>query len=226
MIMQALYPEPDRNVRLLDELETFFAGLPAVRRVLVFGSFGRGKIDRWSDIDMLLVTADPTQFGPVFAVLARHKPIRYRGTFTPQVEQGGGRVLGIVFEDESVFHCLDLNFLGEADYLAPGALDRFRHLQERWVNAGPLIADGQGPVLAAEEENPDEYRLAAALHFTKKAIKQILRRGKGHAGLARRVDALRLALSECPVRKVTPRGDIQYMARLYLSMAEVLLSDV
>ena len=56
------------------ELKDCFVQLPFVRHILVFGSLARGQTDRWSDMDMILVTENRFQFKLAFDHL-RHRAL-------------------------------------------------------------------------------------------------------------------------------------------------------
>ena len=125
-----------------------------VQRVLVFGSFARGEADRWSDIDLLVVTANRMQFWQVFTTLARHRTILWRSRFVPQCDPSGGYVLGIVFEGESVFHNVDLNFMTLAEYHMPDALNRFGTMKEVYAAETLNSNTDDGTLPTTEAEHP------------------------------------------------------------------------
>ncbi len=146
-------------------MSQYFARFPFVNRVLVFGSLARGEGDRWSDVDILVVTAGgSTQHWRLFAGLRQRKPILHHYIFTPRVEPVGGNVLGIVFRDESVFHNLDLNFMSSSEFLLPDALERFGYVKELYV------ADRRHPVSGKDVPypevviDPDERRIGLGIH--------------------------------------------------------------
>lgn len=197
--------------------------MSCVQRVLVFGSFAREQSDRWSDIDILVVTTNRGQFREVFSGLAEYKPIVWRGRFVPQVQPFGGNILGIVFDGESVFHNVDLNFMTLAEYHKPDALNRFGVLKELYASAAPISAADNRDIPTAEPEHSDNWRIFEAFHFTKKAIKQILRGAAAYDELHQRSDQLRRILNDYAPDVKTPFGKIGWLAHEYLAMAETLL---
>lgn len=217
------HPDPTGPVRLMTAISNIFAPLDNVLRIAVFGSLARGDSDRWSDVDMLVVTAHRAGFRATFDHLCQHKTVRYHAPFTPQVDPCGGRVLGIVFEDESVFHCLDLNFLTAAEYRSAGALDRFGALRQLYHTPDTNTkTDGdESDDLAGEIEAPLETQISTAIHFTKKNIKKILRGGDAADDLRTWSERLQAAIQDIDVE---PRPGILFLARRYLAMAEAIIT--
>lgn len=172
-----IYPDQNALTRLLKELTEFFTQFPTVKQIYTFGSMARGDWDRWSDIDLLIVTRSGSeQQRQLFNKLARHKPILHHHPFV-LMEPSGGFVPGIVFENESVFHILDLNFMSLAECQSSQALARFGKLRELFVaGEGYLELESENSAWPKPQiDNPDEQRIGAGIHWTKKAIKKILR---------------------------------------------------
>jgi predicted nucleotidyltransferase len=221
-----LYPDANRSQQILGELSHTFSQHDFVRRVLASGSLARGEQDRWSDIDIIVVTVSSTQFWPLFTDLCQIRPVLYRDVFTHDYGVLGSHILGIVFAGESVFHCLDLNFLTQAEYDSPHCLDRFgatRHLYEstKWDSTDEWDTAQQ---LEREKDNPDARRIAAAVHWTKKAIKKVLR-GQAHIDEVRATSAqLTAALADSPTRIPWAGGDLCAWARTYSHIAERLMA--
>jgi predicted nucleotidyltransferase len=224
-VLAELFPDPARNRRLLTDIIGICTALPYVQRLISFGSFARGEPDRWSDIDLIVVTVNRAQFWSVFTCIAQSKPILHRSYFTPQVEPSGGRVLGMVFENESVFHNVDLNFMTRNEYASLETLMRFGVMRELYVSSARL-SDADCDVLPnAELEHPDDRRISVGLHFTKKAIKQVLRGQMVYEELQQRSRYLRDILEDYAYDVATPYGKIGQVAHQYLEMAEQLLLE-
>jgi predicted nucleotidyltransferase len=134
-----VYPDQNALARLLKELTEFFAQFPSVNRIFILGSMARGNWDRWSDIDLLIVTqAGFEQQWQIFDSLRQFKPILHHHPFI-SVEPSGGFVPGIVFEKESVFHILDLNFMTFTEFQSPQALDRFGPIRNLFAAEGNVL---------------------------------------------------------------------------------------
>lgn len=122
-ITDLVYPDENGPTRLLKELSEFFTQFSCVNRIFCLGSMARGDWDRWSDIDMLVVTqAGFEQQWQIFDKLRQFKPILHHHAFV-SMEPAGGFIPGIAFENESVFHMLDLNFISLTEYQSPQALE-------------------------------------------------------------------------------------------------------
>lgn len=224
-ITELVYPDQTALPRLLKELTEFFTQFLAVNRIFTFGGMARGDWDRWSDIDLLIVTRSGSgQQWQLFDKLARHKPILHHHPFV-SMEPSGGFVPGIVFEDESVFHILDLNFMSLAECQSPQALARFGKLRE-------LLTAGEGYLELESEnsawpksqtENPDEQRIGAGIHWTKKAIKKILRGSGSIDELTTTSTRLKEIMLDFPEDKLMPGGNICHLARQYIKIANFLL---
>jgi hypothetical protein len=221
--MLELLPDPSANIRLLHNVRNHLSAMSCVQHVIVFGSFAQDRADRWSDIDILVVTANRTQFRVVFSGLAEYKPIVWRGSFVPQVQPSGGNILGIVFEGESVFHNVDLNFMTLAENHMPDALTRFGVLKELYAAAAPISEVDDRDIPTPEPAHPDNWRIFEGFHFTRKAIKQLLRGADAYDELRQRSDQLRHILNDYAPDFETPYGKIGWLAHHYLAMADTLL---
>jgi hypothetical protein len=125
-----LYPNLQRVNQLLLTMTGFFAVQPDVYEVLVFGSLVTDDYDRWSDLDMLVVTATAEQQRPLFEKLKKTHPMHYHRVFMRDSVSSGSYVSGCTFVGESVFHTLDLNFMDLAERQSPGSLDRFGEIRQ------------------------------------------------------------------------------------------------
>jgi predicted nucleotidyltransferase len=223
-ITDLIYPDQNALPRLLKELTEFFAQFPGVSRIFTFGSMARGDWDRWSDIDLLIVTRSGSgQQRQLFDKLARHKPILHHHPFV-SMEPSGGFVPGIVFKYESVFHILDLNFMSLAEYQSPQALARFGKLRELFT-AGEDYLEFEGENSAwpkPQIDDPDEQRIGAGIHWTKKAIKKILRSSGSIDELTTTSTRLKEIMLDFPEDKLMPGGNICHLAREYIKIADFL----
>jgi predicted nucleotidyltransferase len=218
-----VYPDQTALPRLLKELTEFFAQFPTVKRIFTFGSMASGDWDRWSDIDLLIVAQSGSgQQWQLFNELVRHKPILHHHPFV-SMEPSGGFVPGIAFEDESPFHMLDLNFISLAQYHSPQALERFGELRELYSSPEGHLESNAVSSRKLETENPDERRIGAGIHWTKKAIKKTLRRSENSDELAATSTRLKEIMLDYPEDIRTPGGNICLLARKYIEIADFLL---
>lgn len=222
--MDLLNPKADRPLQLMEEIRAIFVTLPFVQRIRVFGSLARGDWDCWSDIDLLVVTQTRSQFRDAFEALLKQKPIIHRSPFVPKVEPAGGYVLGNVFAGESVFHCLDLNFLTMTEYQSPESLVRFGELTELYCSAIETVVSESGRIYPIEEETADEVRINYGLHFTKKAVKKILRGQSAQDDLRKFSTILRDTMQDYPDDYCAPTGAIGKVAHTYIKIADELLA--
>jgi predicted nucleotidyltransferase len=220
-----LYPDPAHLPLLLNDLTAFFSQQSSVAQVFAFGSLARQEWDRWSDLDVLVITTAQREFKPVFAQLSQCKPILHHSFFTLRPNMDGAYVLGNVFVDESVFHCVDLNFLSVAQAQVPDALLRFGPLLLLYSHE-PLIVHSDVELSSGfHTEDPTEKRINDAMHFTKKALKKVLRRQGSADDLQARVDYLTTILQDYPGDIVTPGGRIGQLAQTFIDMATLALTD-
>lgn len=218
-----LYPDPQRRERLLSDLCALHSQLDCVQQIAVFGSLARGQADRWSDVDLLVITrSGPPDFWRVFSDLREQRPVLHHHVFMPQALPAGGHVLGILFDGKSVLHNVDLNFVSEAEALLAANMERFGPL--RWLytapaQSAPVAVSAGPPPEALLPQHPDDQRIGAALHWTKKAIKRWLR-GVGPAEpVAAAAAPLRQVMQDFPEDVWLPTGNLCRAARLYLQMA-------
>jgi hypothetical protein len=227
MAMSALlYPDPNRSAALLDGLSSFFSQLTFVRHIMVFGSSARYEQDRWSDLDMIVVTNQRRHFGNVYEALRQHKPIVHHNPLTPQVEPSGGHLLGVVFADESVFHNLDLNFLSLSDYQSSNALQRFGQIKIMYsAKEQPEALNDEPTSTSRLAEHVDEIRIGNTLHWTKKAVKKVLRQRGSLDDVKTCSDALKHVMDAYTEDVVLPNGNISQVARMYIEIADLLLNN-
>jgi predicted nucleotidyltransferase len=221
------FPEARRAERLSAELCAVLARVACVARVGVFGSRARGEADRWSDIDLLVITRGGVEdYWAVFTRLRAHKRVVHHHVFIAQARPAGGSVLGILFVDESVFHNVDLNFMSAAEAGVAGNLARFgpvRWMHERAGAASPSETTGMAPPDSVLVQHPDDKRIGEALHWTKKAVKKY-QRGQGPLEEVAQTSA-RLAdvMHDFPEDVPLPTGNLCQAARIYLHIAGHLI---
>ncbi len=222
--MSLLAPDAERLHEFLIELTSIFSSIAYVSRVYTFGSMARGDWDRWSDIDLLVVTLAEGQFRTVWEALHAARPVVHHHPFSA-AEPSGAHALGNVFEGESVFHCLDLNLMTQDDADAPGALARFGPLQElyRATSADPADAIDHMPFL--QELTPEEEAISVNMHFTKKNVKRLLRGQDVRAEVQKHAALLRTRMSRHLRDYRVAGGNIGYVAHTYLAIADELLSE-
>ncbi len=227
------YPDPDRPRELLQELCDFFAQFAEVSQICTFGSHASGEVDRWSDVDlMVLLPAGPQTYGGLVEQLCQYKPFLYYSVLVPYPQLPGHHVfLPVVFQDESVFHGLDLNFIARQEVQPAPAWERFGPMKMLYQanrltrvaaqqNPEPLVSAFPGDT---STESPTEQRLYIAAHLTKLAIKKVLRGQPDTRELAALTEELATALDRHLPELKSPRGDLCGLARIYLEIAQALL---
>jgi predicted nucleotidyltransferase len=219
-----LYPSADAVLALLDEVTRVLVQSSLVRTIMCFGSVARGTPDRWSDIDLIVVTDTRRAFVDVLDCLQQHKPIVHRNQFVPYAEPSGGHILGILFEGCSVFHCIDLNLLTWQEYTAAELLARFGVTKEIYHSAVVVMPEHDTEI-AAEEEDPTEAEIKWRVHFTKKLIKKVLRGENRRDELAKYAALLRDVMRDYPADLMIAGRRIGYLATTYLQMADRLLNS-
>jgi len=221
----ALYPDPQRLWRLMHKVQTLFEQCPVIARLFVFGSLARRDADRWSDLDMLVVTQRSCQFRAAFDHLRRHTTILHHNPFTLNTETAGGHVLGIIWAGESVFHCLDLNFLTMDDLKSAESLRRFGEISVLIQSDG--ISDSPPyETVNADAENADNTRIyGGGIHFTKKAIKKLIRQRGTPEEVRQRLEILKTIMHDYPADFMVPSGAIGQLAHTYIAIAEHLLQE-
>jgi predicted nucleotidyltransferase len=219
-----IYPDPQRPHQLMAEIRDYIAKRPFVKYIFVFGSLARNQADRWSDVDMIVVTQKRAQFKVVFDHIEQHKPTLHHSPFVPLADPYGGYILGNVFANESVFHCLDLNFLTLAEYGSRTALERFGLVQMLHHNPAELEsgAEADYDILVAYQ-SADEKRISDAQHFTKKAAKKLLRKIGARDDLLHWSNQLKTVMGDYPDGLMTPNGNIGWLAEQYIAIADLLL---
>lgn len=223
-----VYPDDKASLRILNELVTLFSGYNIVNQILLFGSHTRGDWDRWSDIDLLLITSGGfTQQWHLFNVLKQGKSILHHHTFTPHVDPYGSNVLGIVFTNESVFHNLDLNFMSAVEFESSENIRRFGQSKQLYFSEtykAQVVFD-EDEQIPNFEVNLEERKIGNRIHWTKKAIKHTLRQHDGYPELRRQLLLLDEIMKNYPEGKPMLGGDICRLARIYLEIGTLLLAD-
>lgn len=185
----------------------------------------RGDWDRWSDVDLLIVTqAGSGQQWQLFNLLRQHKPILHHHPFI-LMEPSGGFMPGIAFEDESVFHFLDLNFMALDEFQSPQSLERFGSLRDLYNFNGNRPKKDEHSSYTHVAENPDEKRIGMGLHWVRKAIKKTLRGVDNWEELTATSTRLKEIIEDYPEDVLTPGGNICRLTRHYIEIAHYLLSN-
>lgn len=219
-----LQPLPDALKRLFGDVTDTLTQAEYVRKIMCFGSVARGTPDRWSDIDLLVVTETRPQFLDVLRCIETVKPILHRNHFVAHMEPAGGHVLGMTFQGESVFHCIDLNLLTSQEYQTDTALKRFGVIKTLYTSDQPMTAAIVDETsVESEVEDPHEARIKVAVHFTKKAVKKVLRGEADLEDLRQRSAALQQVMADYPSDLMINERHIGRLAHAYLNIAARLL---
>jgi hypothetical protein len=106
-------------------------------------------------------------------------------------------------------------------------LQRFGQLRTLYDKVELYVADERDRGLPAGIllDDPVEKRINEAMHFTKKALKKVLRQQATRDELRPFVDHLTSVMRDYPADIRVPGGQIGYVAHTYLDMAEALLAD-
>ncbi len=222
MLAEIVYPDAQKPMILLREVSSIFTQIPYVSHIYIFGSLVGVHWDRWSDIDMLVVTQKQKQFYEVWEHLHRAKPVLHHHPLSAGLPSGR-HILGNVFIDESVFHCLDLNFLTACEHQQPGVLDRFGSLREIYRTTDSMTVQDEDVLSQLQELTDDERRISIGMHFTKKAAKKILRGEPAYDDLKHNSDDLRMIMRNYPADYQVIGGEIGKVAQTYLTIADYLL---
>ena len=224
MLTESVMLNPARPHELMLELKAIFSSVIGVSRLYAFGSMARGDWDRWSDIDLLIVTAFEGQFLGVWEAFHAAKPVIHHHPFS-RAEPSGAHALGNVFEGESVFHCLDLNFLTEAEANMSSALERFGPMKELYRFETPAASDALDETPFIQELSPAEEAISFNIHFTKKNVKRLLRGHDVRAEVNKYADLLRRQMAVYPPDYRVVGGNIGYVAHTYLAIVDELLPE-
>lgn len=220
-----LYPELHHNRALMKRLTAFFAVQPAVYEVAVFGSLAADLADRWSEVDLIVVTAYMGDQLPVFARLRGTLAVVYHRPFMRDTHVPGAYVSAMLLAGESPFHLVNLHFLSLAERANPSALERYRGLRQlhRMLTVPwPPVPTTYDPV-PNEAETVDEARVYAATNTLRRMLRQVLRRQVAPADLGVPVAALRGLLADYPDGLPTAHGDVCAVAARYLDMAALAM---
>ena len=219
-----IYPASDRPPALLTEITEIIARLSFVKHIYVFGSLVGDDWDRWSDIDMIVVTQFQSQFWNVWETLNSAKPIVHHHPLT-YGDISGAHMLGNVFVDDAVFHCLDLNFFTMVEWEKPETSDRFGAMRELYHDARVRKINHDNQACVTQELALGEQQISIHIHFTKKAIKQILRGRENFTDLQKYTNQLKIIMQKYTFDYQVTGGNIGSVAKTYLSIADYLLKD-
>jgi hypothetical protein len=191
--------------------------------VAQFGSLVQGTADRWSDLDMVVVTARRGDSRAALAALNAHKPFLHHAPVRKSEKHPGANALSITFADESPFHCLDLNFIALADYATPNAIAWLEPVRDCYVAPTRRIAAEAGDGYPFDELDALEMAIDGACFWTRRAAKGLLRGKSGRDLLARRHGELGAALRGTPDDGAMAGGNVCRVGRVWLAIAAVLL---
>lgn len=224
MKLTTLQPDPKELEILRDDLIGHFSQFELVHKVYSFGSLVRADWDSWSDIDLLLITSRNPTLKELLATLSSYRSLLHRSNFAIQEQPVGGYLLGVLFMGSSVFHNLDLNFMTIKQHTVPQNLEKFGKLELLYQNVEKPIqtmpnVNGQNDDLLL---TPHEQEIEYAIHWTKKAIKKVLRGQSSVEELYQTSTKLNQLLST-PNELWSERGDVCKVANAFLEIAGELL---
>ena len=222
MTHDLLYPNETRPHTLLEEVNTILMRLPFISHVYVFGSLVDADWDRWSDIDMIVVVQALKHTWDVWNAIHQAKPILHHHPLS-YGEPNGLHLLGNVFVDESVFHCLDLNILTIYEHDRESALERFGTVRELYHNPSLMAEPPGARSEITQQVTVEEEHIATAIHFTKKHIKQTLRGESVQDDLRKRTEHLRSVMEDFTFDYEVVGGKIGKVAETYLRIANMVL---
>ena len=213
--------ETSRPIYLLGEVVEILKPIPCVNQIILFGSLARHNWDEWSDIDLLIVIQNRADILPVYNAIRQQKQILHHHRLT-RAEPNGVHCLGMVFEDESVFTCIDFNFLSIADVRQPDALTRFGHINILY-NQTTKIIDHDETAYPQQALTESEAEISTGIHFLKKAIKQSLRGNYDKLTITTRKQCLETIIAKYPDNRRRVGNNIGALASRYLNIATALL---
>jgi hypothetical protein len=219
-----LFGDPRSPLLLQQDFTAYLARSSTVERVLLFGSLARGEWDRWSDVDLIVVTAARSRFTDTIEVIHAYKQILHHNPFEPHAQLGGGHLLGVIFTDQSPLQNVDVNFFSLTELESPDALARFGKVQEIY-NAGRAVIGAEEELIYSAPERPDDLPIRNGIHFVKKAAKKLMRGQGTKADLQRYTDTLKSVLASYPDGIVVPEGDVYRLAEMYVEIADSLLNE-
>ena len=209
---------------LLNQIEDILSSDKLVQGITRFGSWAKGTQDNWSDMDLIVVAHSHQCFAKIFDNLRQLKSILYHAPLEFKPEPVGSHVLGIVFVDEHPFHCLDLNFLIEADN-TPAVLQRFGVLQAQFIRQSSAQAENcEDPLEGLFEQSITDRDIGSALHFTKKTTKRFLRGQGTREDALMNLERLRTIMSQYDEDIQVSNGQIGLLVRQYLNFCTSVLT--
>lgn len=228
-----LNPSLERREHLVSDLTRLFLSHPTVRRVLTFGSASRGEADRWSDIDLLLVVDGHSEaYYVLLASLEIRIPILHRSALRQNIDPAGGNFLGIVFNTESVFHKLDLNFIHPDDFKIASNLRRFGPLAILRPGGEPGGPPTQPSRETMEKLQSDdtvdrslERHVWMAMHSLHGSAKDALRGVGSLNRVTQNATRLRDVFDRISADELLA-GNIRSLARRWLEIADCLIDRI
>jgi len=221
-----LYPELNHNRTLVRQLTAFFAVQPSVYEISIFGSLAADTADRWSEVDLIVVTVHEVDQLALFMKLRDELPVIYHRPFLRDTHVPGAYVSGILLEDASPFHLVNLHFLTLAEREDPAALARYRGLRKLHqmltipFPPPPLLDDTPPP----EAETVEEARIYDAANALRRALRRVLRRHMETTALTEPLGVVEDLLAAYPDGLPSPHGDVCVLAARYSKMAEMVIN--
>lgn len=216
---------PDKNApeRLLSNLCEVFYRHAGVACVAAFGSLADNQWDQYSDVDLLVVSKTRLIDAQVlYAYLMENKPVLCRGPYGRAMKTAGSCILGIVFENESVFQKLDLNCMTVDEYANPDNLSRFGILKEIYCGDAIPAADpslDRLPTSGDFDLTTDEDELNGKMFFLSEALKRYARVRGSMDEIRRFSDDLRTTMEAKRPSARPLVGNMAALADRYLEVA-------
>jgi len=220
----SIYPLENRPKTLQQDIVQLLAELDYVQAIYSFGSLLGDGWDRWSDIDLIVITSCHAGFYSLKRTLHQAKPIRHHHPLLP-AEPNGHHLLGVIFEDESVFHCVDLNLFTPDEVADRQALERFGAIQLVYkASELPVVVEACDE-FSSQRLTAEEEQISVGIHFTKKHIKRVMRGQPAIDELRKWSDYLRETMRDYSENYQVVGGNIGWIAYRYLGIADDILNN-
>jgi hypothetical protein len=219
-----LYPQLQQNRELVKRLTGFFAVQPQTYEIAVFGALAADTADRWSAVDLIVVTAHTEDQPTLFATLRDHHTVIYHRPFMRDPNGPGAYVYGVLLAGVSPFHLVNLHFLTLTERNQPEIRSRYygiRRLHQMIVAPSPTPA--QATTLPAEAETVEEARVYDATNSLRRALRQVLQQHSRPDTLNAPRTQLETILASHPNGIPSLHGDVCVLAQHYLKMTAIAL---
>ncbi|GEM_PF-3271137 len=219
-----IYPSNNRPKILQNEIILKLSQLDFVHKIYSFGSLQSNQWDRWSDIDLIAITESQSDFYELRTDLNHWKLIRHHHPLLP-ANPNGHHLLGIIFQDESVFHCVDLNLFTYQEIKKTETLERFGNIQLEYKTSQLVPTKPKQTMFTTQVLTVDEKRISTAIHFTKKNIKHVMRQRDAYDDLLKWSKNLHSIMINYSENYHVTGGNIGWVAHRYLEIADYLLNN-